>query len=317
MARHAWRGHSHVHDFLGWNTPVFKVTATAIEVRPFPTVHPNGYNLSMCEFRNAQYFAYRYHPDEKSWRTQIAIVCDGKTYPLRIPEQYKLHSHEDPRYFVFAGNLYLSLTVARSRVNGQSIDPCLIAYGELARDGDAYYLHDFIEPKHPDNTWSKQSKNVVFRQSGQNLTMTWATYPSHVVHLLDAKGGLVTGWRTESPKCPFGSYRGGTQSFAFEGKRLRFAHAVSNNPKAGQYWGYNLMAYVFDSEPPFRIVKVSQQPILASNEAYAPGVPHWKPRICIPYGAVARGDGWLVSVGLNDCECAMAEVTRWDLNFNL
>ena len=286
-----------------------------IEVRPFATVHPNSYNLSMCEFGGSTYYTYRWHPKPDSWRTEIAIVKNGKTMPLIPPEKYKHHSIEDPRFFVFKGELHLSCTMARSRVSGQSVDPCVCGFGKLHFSDVGVYLQEWVEPKHPDNVWTKQTKNLVFREDRDgNLTMTWATYPSHVVHLLDTQGNLLTGWRTESPKCPFGNYRGGTQSFPFEGKRLRFCHSVQNNPKAVQYWGYALSCCVFEPEPPFRIVAVSQQPILSGNEAYAPDVPHWKPRICIPYGAVARGDGWRVSVGLNDCECATVDVTRWDLN---
>ena len=95
---------------------------------------------------------------------------------------------------------------------------------------------------------------------------------------------------------------------------MRFCHAVQNNPKAVQYWGYSLCAYVYEPKPPFRILQVSQQPILTGDERYAWDCPHWKPRICIPYGAVARGNGWRVSLGLNDCECAIVDLTDNDLN---
>ncbi len=207
-----------------------------------------------------------------------------------------------------------SLTVARSRVSGQSLDPCIQAYGKLEERECGWMMTNWVEPKHPDNTWSKQSKNVVFRQSGKNLTMTWATYPNHVVHLLDAQGGLVTGWRTESPKCPFGTYRGGTQSFAFDGKRLRFCHAVQNNPKTQLYWHYHLAAYLFEPDPPFRIVKVSQMPIMSGNEQYEAGVAHQKANILIPYGAVTHGNGWRISCGRNDKECVLIDVEAGDLN---
>jgi len=290
--------------------------ASTIQVVPFPTLHPNGYNLAMADFEGSQYHAYRHHPDPKSWRTEISIVKNGIESPLIPPEQYTRHSIEDPRWFVFKNELHLSCTIARSRVSGQSMDPCVCGYGRPSYTGRGWYLANWTEPKHAKNNWSNQTKNLVFRESSaaNGLTMTWETYPNHVVHLLDAQGGLVTGWRTESHKCPFGSYRGGTQSFAFDGKRLRFCHAVQNNPKATLYWGYSLAAYVFDPEPPFRIVAVSQQPILRGNELYAPGVSHWKPRICIPYGATQYGDNFRVSIGLNDCECATVDLNRGDLN---
>jgi len=291
--------------------------ATPIETRTIPMVHSRGYNPSMADFNNETFYSYRWHPNPKNWRTEIAIVRNGVEKPLLPPEQYAKHSIEDGRFFVWQKKLHLSVTVARSRVSGQSLDPCISGYGELREEFEGWRLHNWIEPKHPDNTWSKATKNIVYFQRGEHLLMTWTTSPNHVVHQLDEVGRIVTGWRTESPKCPFGSYRGGTQSFSYEGSRLRFCHAVQNNPKAVQYWGYYLAAYVFEPDPPFRILKVSQQPIMGGNEFYEPNCPHWKPRICIPYGAVPRGDGWRVSIGINDCECALADVTRWDLNFDL
>jgi predicted GH43/DUF377 family glycosyl hydrolase len=291
------------------------IATQPIETSAILTGQPHGYNPSVADYDGSRYVSYRYHPKPDHWRTQMVISKDGIEKPIFPPEQYAQHSLEDGRFFMWQKKLHLSVTIARSRVSGQSLDPCISAYGELREEADGWRLHNWIEPKHPDNTWSKATKNIVYFQRGEHLLMTWMTYPNHVIHQLDEVGKLVTGWRTESPRCPFGSYRGGTQSFPFEGNRLRFCHAVQNNPKATQYWGYSLCAYVFESDPPFRILKVSQQPIIGGNEFYEPNCPHWKPRICIPYGAVPRGDGWKVSIGVNDCECALAEVTRWDLNF--
>ncbi len=141
--------------------------------------------------------AYRYHPKTSHWRTQIAIEIDGKTSELLPPAQYWQHSIEDPRWFVHGGKLHLSVTVARSRVSGQSVDPCIVGYGEIIGVKGGVIFQTWIEPKHADNVWSKQTKNLVFESSKQGLLMTWATHPKHTVHLLDDAGKLVSGWVTE------------------------------------------------------------------------------------------------------------------------
>lgn len=295
--------------------PYSSVTATQpIETRSLPTLLSRGYNPSIADFDNGTFYSYRWHPNPSNWRTEMAVVRNGVEKPLLPPDQYAKHSIEDGRFFVFQKKLHLSVTVARSRVSGQSLDPCISGYGELREEADGWRLHNWIEPKHPDNTWSKATKNIVYFQRGEFLLMTWTTFPNHVVHQLDEAGRIVTGWRTESPKCPFGSYRGGTQSFNYEGNRLRFCHSVQNNPKAQLYWHYYLAAYVFQSEPPFRILSVSQQPIMSGNEDYCPGIPHHKPNILIPYGAVKREDGWSVACGRNDRECILVEIKEGDLN---
>lgn len=279
-----------------------------------PMTHAHGYNPSMEDYGGATFYAYRWHPKPNHWRTEIAIVRNGVERPLIPPPQYSQHSIEDPRFFVYRNKLHVALTIARTRVSGQSVDPCIVGYGILAQSPDGWHLENWREPLHPNNTWSKQSKNLVFWEDDKRLVFTWTTRPAHVVHSLDDGGAITAGWRTESPSCSFGNYRGGTQSFPFKGNRLRFCHAVQNNPKAVQYWGYSLAAMVFQEAPPFRILQVSQQPILTGNELYVPDCPHWKPRICIPYGAVKRGDGWRVSLGINDCQCALVDLTENDLN---
>lgn len=146
-----------------------------------------------------------------------------------------------------------------------------------------------------------------------NLYCTWETYPFHIVHRLDEKGAILSSWKTESPKS-FAPYRGGTQAFDFDGKKLRFAHAVFNNPKAKLYWHYYLAAYVFEPQPPFKILQVSQHPIVSGNEAYVENCPHQKANVIIPYGAVKNGSGWSVACGRSDHECVLVNLQEEDLN---
>lgn len=106
--------------------------------------------------------SYRYHPKPDHWRTCMAIEMDGKTLPLNPPKEYAQYSIEDGRFFVREGKLHLSVTVSRSRVSGQACDPCIIAYGQIVKEPEAWRFLTWIEPRHPNNVWSKQTKNVNF-----------------------------------------------------------------------------------------------------------------------------------------------------------
>ncbi len=288
------------------------IPPSAIQI--VPTLKPGGYNLGIQEWRGQTWMSYRYHPKPDHWRTQLVISREGIEGPVILPEKYKEHSHEDCRMFVMRDKLMASCVVSRSRMNGQSISPCIVGYGEVVGFKEGYRLENWIEPRHADNVWSKQTKNLVFHWSKQGLLMTWATHPKHTVHLLDDAGKIISGWVTESPKTSAGNYRGGVQSFPYNENRIRFCHSVRNNPKTPLYWGYSLIAYVFEPQPPFKIIAVSKQPILTGNEAYEPNCPHWKPKVVICYGAIKQGDDYLVSCGFNDSSCGIVKVRVCDLN---
>lgn len=285
-----------------------------IQPRSLPTAYKHAYNPSFLDVNGFGMITYRWHPKDASWRTEIALEYDGKTSPVSPPAQYSKHSFEDGRLFMFAGRPHLSATVSRSRMSGQRHDPCVTGYGELIYKDGAWKLKNWIEPKHPDNTWEHQNKNIVFFEWGGKLMAIWNVTPNQVVLELDAAGNVVRIWKTPSPECSFGGYRGGTQPFLFHGNWLRFVHSQQVNKKSDLWWTYHLAAVVMENKPPFRVLQVSKQPILAGNELYTPDCKHWKPRICIPYGAVERDGGWMVSLGLNDCQCATVTLEEKNLN---
>jgi hypothetical protein len=100
----------------------------------------------------------------------------------------------------------------------------------------------------------------------------------------------------------------------YDGNWLRFVHCCQRNPKSDLWWQYHVAAMVIEKRPPFRILKLSRQPIMAGHELYVPDCRHWKPKCLLPYGAVPAGDGWDVSVGVNDAGCAILHVTPDQLN---
>jgi len=76
------------------------------------------------------------------------------------------------------------------------------------------------------------------------------------------------------------------------------------------YAGWCLM----ENEWPFKVVKVSEKPLLIGAEQCCGGdvvaqqCPHYKGNVVFPAGIMRGKDGWLVSVGVNDAECAIVRV---------
>jgi hypothetical protein len=53
---------------------------------------------------------------------------------------------------------------------------------------------------------------------------------------------------------------------------------------------------------------------MSGDERMTQGWKYFKPAVAIPYGAMENDDGWDVSVGLNDSECAIVRVKKEHLN---
>ena len=76
------------------------------------------------------------------------------------------------------------------------------------------------------------------------------------------------------------------------------------------YAGWCLM----ENEWPFKVVKVSEKPLLIGAEQCCGGdvvaqqCPHYKGNVVFPAGIMRGKDGWLVSVGVNDAKCAIVRV---------
>jgi predicted GH43/DUF377 family glycosyl hydrolase len=81
---------------------------------------------------------------------------------------------------------------------------------------------------------------------------------------------------------------------------------------------YAMGAYTFSAAPPYRILRRSREPLLraSDHDPLAPDDP-WKMRVVFPAGLVRVDAGWLVSVGVNDCRCALVELSDEALDANL
>ncbi len=279
-------------------------------VRTVQTANKFGYNMSMMKVGNNIWKTYRHHP-EKGWRTVLSLVREGMEFPIKPPSKYDKHSIEDGRLFWFKGKPHISVTVARSKLPGTNFDPCIQAFGELTPEGS---IINWIEPRVGKNDWSGTEKNWVFFESGGKLHVTYSHSPAHVVYELDDKGSKKQEYRSAVPVCSFGEPRGGTQHVQYNGQWLKFFHTNQVNLKSDARQNYHMGAMVMEKHPPFRITKISRQPILSGNELYSPA-PRWKPKCRLCYGVLENTGAWEISMGANDCSCEIAYV--WPENLNL
>jgi hypothetical protein len=205
----------------------------------------------------------------------------------------------------------------------------VIGYGELERTDEGWRIGKHLQPDFGKNDWSGREKNWVFFESGRKLFVIYECDRRQVVLELDEDGDWSAAYRTEGMGWEFGEIRGGTSPVPFDGQWLRFFHSNSKpDPKFPQY---HLGALLMEPVAPFRITAVSREPIMSGTGECPPGVWHWKPNVCIPYGCVEEGNrqqatgwekatgnrqqaaGWMVSLGINDGVSAVARLGVEDL----
>lgn len=286
------------------------------------TAMPHGYNASVERFDGRLLFSYRYHQDKTKWRTQIMIQDSGENWVrelhLKLPEQYAGMSHEDARFFIFRGKLYLSLTVAVFPSVPNVPPPCITIYGRLELQEDCWRLVDVIEPKYGGNDWSGQVKNNVFFDYEGRLHQIFQCSPEQIIVRVKEDGSVDKVFRTKSPSWIHGEIRGGTQPLGSqligEAKWLRFFHSLHKHGNDRGDWTYAIGALVMQAKPPFQIERISRFPVFSGDERFVPHWQFWKQGVAIPYGAVSDGSGWLVSAGLNDSMVAKFSVKLNDLN---
>lgn len=285
---------------------------SAPAITPMPHAPLLAYNSSQMRVGDKLWTTWRHHPDPRSWRTELTLHDGESAFPLTVDglEQF---SHEDARLFMFRGKPHVSLTLSRSGTQGQSFSPCATGCGELVREDKAWRIRDFIRPAYEQNNWDGQVKNLAFFDWAGKLYCIWRVSPEHTVLELDGSR-VAQVFKTPCPTCSFGEPRGGTQPIERSGNWLRFFHANQVNPKSDQPWTYSLGALEMEVKPPFRVLKVSSKPILTGAERYFPGHKFWKPRVLIVYGAIPRGDGFELSCGVNDSQCATVLLKEEDLN---
>jgi predicted GH43/DUF377 family glycosyl hydrolase len=274
-----------------------------IKITHIKTVFLNGYNLSSIKWGDKILRCYRYHPNQNNWFTKLAI--DDK--PIVMPDSIKSYSHEDARFFVSSGKLYLSYTL--SRAQGGEFSKSVVGYGELVQNTDGWKIDNHIQLLVPELT-PMGNKNFVFFESDHKLYFIYGIKDKHQIVYEINKDKISTEHKTPEPKWNWGGAKGGCLLPHKDGF-LRFFHSRMDYSKTS--WRYFIGASLMENKSPFRTTAISSYPILQGNELYTPNWRHWKSNVTIPFGVIQNGDKFELSVGLNDSKCAVAELSEKDL----
>lgn len=269
---------------------------------------PRNYNASICELNGVTWMAYRSHRMDEGGRCGIALcqlpLSGALSSQLKakssqwidLPRPTGGEHHEDPRLFVFRGELHLAYVESRFYPKPQPYTCCL-KYARLARTTLgrskvlAWHAAEIYQPDFGRNDGTSYEKNWSFFDRNGVLHAIYKGEP-HIVLELDgdevvfahqSEGGVV--W-------PWGEIRGGTPPVKLpSGEWLTIFHSSLPGPQAPHWRRYFAAAYTFEDKPPFRITSISHRPLLAGSaadgHAHDPrNTDSWKPYVVFPGGLV-------------------------------
>lgn len=271
-----------------------------------------AYNPSIIRHDGKLLMAYRWH-SQQDFSTALAISEIDEAGNVRNTKQLTVPkgggSYEDPRFFLFNGEPWLSYVDSTY----PTMPPkCVTKYGKLKMDGPQWSLVNVERPPYPDNDMTGMTKNLVFFQHGQTLMCIYQSQPEQIIY------GDAT-WRSPSLHWKWGFCKGGTAPVPYREKLLRFFHSTLDNEVPPNRRRYYLGAMLMEPNPPFQQIALSSEPIVRGSEIDAlknmerAGINHYKPKVIFPGGCVDTNNGWIVSAGVNDSQCALITVTEGEL----
>lgn len=273
-----------------------------------------GYNPTI---NSKLQLAYRFHkPGSVSTKLAVAqLDSDWKVlsnHELSTGSTNPNVGDDDPRLFEFDGKDHISWV--ESMWNGRAPTGCCVKRGKF--DGDIYSA---AQDPLPGNDWTSWQKNWIYFEHDSSLFVIYQCHPTQKIYRLNRDGSTDVLHETEAPTWPYGKIRGGTVPLPYEGKLLRFFHSRIEHRHEPYGFRYMIGAMLLDPEPPFAVVRVSKKPVIYGSEqgrvAKQDCPLHHKVNVCFISGAIQSDNGWICSIGINDCEAALVKINPSQLNF--
>lgn len=294
---------------------------------PYMKPSPRHWNCGLLKYKGRLWMCYRYHLSaEHGSRCATGIVSldpatfqpTAPTQHLNLPATHGDEHFEDARLFMFKGQPHLAYTQMTGYRPGVDYN-CHMRYARLKLTGNRWLIEEVWQPKYGNNSGMGKEKNWAFFEHDGKLFAVYQDSPNHRVIQLEGDR-VVAEHETEAATWPWGHIRGGSPPIPWgKDQMLAIFHSSVPTEDAPHYVRYYGAAYTFEAKPPFRITAISSKPIMAGSEAdghgydprYSQG---WKPYVVFPCGLVPQDEGWLVSLGVNDWQCAIGRLTPAMLN---
>ncbi len=247
----------------------------------------------------------------------IRFTVDGSVLrnPVHI-EYEKMHpeeSWEDPRIIEVNGTTILSVATWIPGVRPIHVNQRVAMLDEkdnVVQQWSPVYGKNGRNPH-----WSSgNEKNWAWFEHDGQLHFVYQNNP-HIVVETDGPR-IVTHNETQfKSHWRWGEMRGGTNPVRIGDEYLAFFHSSmpwKTIPKYGERRRYFMGAYAFEAKAPFKVTRVSKEPLLIGSE-FDPTIPG-SPAVVFPCGLVMEPKGSLYcTYGINDCAAGWVRMEVGDV----
>jgi len=231
-------------------------------------------------------------------------------YHMEYERTAPAESWEDPRVIEVGSTTILSVA---SWVAGQK---AIVAHQRVAKLDTKDNVQEQWGP-----VFGKNGHNP-FWNSGNEKNWAWFSHKGDLHFIYQTNPHVVVATSGTSIKAKYetkfespwrhGDLRGGTNPVQIsDTEYLAFFHSSlpwKTIPKYGERRRYFMGAYTFEAKPPFKVTRITPQPLLTGCE-YEPTIPG-SPAVVFPCGLVMEPSGSLyVTYGVNDCACGWARMS--------
>lgn len=252
-----------------------------------PEYHGKRLNGSLMPYRGGYLFAWR-----NDWGNAciwaVNLTRDMKPIGigkrLALNHRYAMSGREDPRLFMHKGKPHIWFTGWMGMRTTEWMQANIL----FARINDDLNTEDIFFPAIPQR--DRYEKNHAYFD-WNNYTFCVYSISPHVVHQVYCNKVIKT-YKTENKiNWRYGYLRGGASPVLHKGEYWHFFHGMSEIDGKRLY---SIGVAVFEARPPFRITKVTHEPLdVAVPDAAGFG--------CIfPCGAFHENGHWVVSCGVQD-----------------
>lgn len=235
-------------------------------------------------------------------------------WPVVIPKSHPREHTEDGRIWFLNGKTYVGCchfympdnrTWSGARYLLNSFIPD--SRNQFGKVGTRYDIDYQNNGKSLQSKGRRMQKNWIGWGFEGRLILTYSGSP-HINIEVNEKSEVVKEYRSEqdlSSVWKFGEVRGGTPPVFHDGLFYSFFH--SSLPWQNDRRQYYCGVYAYEPHPPFKIVKITPEPILAGSryDAWFPT----KPLVVFPGGALMeKNEDWLIVYGINDLKSGWARI---------
>jgi len=218
-------------------------------------------------------------------------------------------SFEDPRLFWHERGLHMSFVVSNYP---QTPFKSQVGYAKVSLSEEVEGVWELTSPVIFTRRQDME-KNWIFFDHGEDLYCWYSTYPKTVLWKI-TKNKVLKEWITDGVAWAWGTPRGGTQPLPHResGKLVRLFHSRTINDFGDAPWRYHIGALLLEPSPPFKVIRMSKEPIMSGTAAPKPDAcAHYKANVAFPsnWEIHTNGTAYRTAIGLNDCSCLLADLS--------